>query len=252
MNFTIKKTISALSLPIPLILILLIIGICILYVNHNAWLGKLLVVIAAVILIVFTTPWIPNLMLHNLEKEYPPLTIAPKTVIDIVVLGAGNGGYSNYPANDQLSSASLSRLVEGIRLHEQIKDSKLILSGGRIFGSPPDSKIMNNVATMLGVKPENILMEAGSRDTYQEAINLKKILGTKPFILVTSAYHMPRAMALFQHQGMHPIAAPTQLLLGKKRFTVKNYLPNSIYLLYSDIAFHEYLGVLWNKLSGKT
>jgi uncharacterized SAM-binding protein YcdF (DUF218 family) len=165
-------------------------------------------------------------------------------------LGAGNSGDARYPANEKLSSASLSRLIEGIRIYKQIPNCKLILSGGRIFGSQPDSAVMNNVASMLGVKPEDIVVEAGSRDTFNEAVFLKRIIGDKPFILVTSAYHMPRAIALFNQQGMYPIAAPTQLLIKKKTTVFKSFFPNSTYLVYSDIAIHEYLGMLWGRISG--
>jgi uncharacterized SAM-binding protein YcdF (DUF218 family) len=60
---------------------------------------------------------------------------------------------------------------------------------------------------------------------------------------------MPRAMALFQHLGMHPIAAPTQFL-GFHRTLITAYLPNTNNLVISDIALHEYLGVLWEKMQG--
>lgn len=248
MNFIAKKIIGTLCLPLPIALILLLLGLLLLFFSHSKWFSKTLIVLAAITLIVFSTPYVPNLMLATLEDQYPPLTTIPKNINTIVVLGAGNGGYTHYPANDQLSSASLSRLIEGIRLQKLTQNSKIILSGGRVFGSPPDSTLMNNVATMLGVNPENIRVEPGSKDTYEEALYLKKIIGNNPFLLVTSAYHIPRAMALFEEEGMHPIAAPTQMLLGKNRYSLKNYFPNSIYLVYSDIAFHEYLGLWSSKL----
>lgn len=251
MPLVIKKTISALALPVPIILVLLIIGVILLFVFPHGMSGKILTLIATVILVIFTTPFLPNFLVYHLEKKYKPLTTIPKNVDTIVVLGAGNGGSKHYPANNQLSSASLARLIEGIRLHKLSPHTKLILSGGRIFGSPADGAVMNNVATMLGVNPADIIIEAGSQDTYQEAANLKSTLQTKRFILVTSAYHMPRAMALFEHQGMHPIAAPTQLLLRNKRYSIKHYLPNSSYLLYSDIAIHEYFGLIWSKLTNR-
>lgn len=251
MNIVTKKIVSAFLLPLPIALLLLLIGFAILLISHRPGSGGLFIFLGILILLVFSTPFVPNALLWRLESQYQPITSAPPGVTDIVVLGAGNGGYPHYPANDKLSSASLARLIEGIRIHKLIPNSLLILSGGRVFGSLPDSDAMNNVASMLDVNPASIKIENGSQDTYEEARNLKKWIGNKPFILVTSGYHMPRAMQLFQHQGMRPIAAPTELLLGKKRYTFKRYFPNTSNLMYSDIAIHEYLGSLWSRLQGK-
>src|SRR3990167_6273316 len=251
MSFLTKKILAAFILPIPLALLLLMIGLAILFFYKNKRSGKILLLCGTLILLIFSTPFIPGALVHYLESQYPPMNNIPQRISNIVVLGAGNGGYAESPPDDRLSAASLSRLIEGIRIQKMIPNSILILSGGRVFGSPPDSDAMNNVASMLGVDPKRIRIENGSRDTFEEAVNLRKIIGQQPFILVTSAYHMPRAMQLFQYQGMHPFAAPTELLLGKKRYTIKQYFPNATNLMYSDIAIHELLGSLWSELQGK-
>lgn len=251
MNFIMKKILSAFILPIPIALLFLLVGFILILFCKSKHSGEIFLFLGVLILIVFSTPFIPGVMLRHLETQYPPMNEIPKNVDDIVVLGAGNGGYSKYPPNNRLSAASLSRLIEGIRIQKMLPQSRLVLSGGRVFGSPPDSDAMNNVASMLGVDPNRIRIESGSQDTYEEALHLRKMIGRHPFILVTSAYHMPRAMRLFQHQGMHPIAAPTELLLGRKRYTIKQYFPNATNIMYSDIAIHEFLGSLWSKLQGK-
>jgi uncharacterized SAM-binding protein YcdF (DUF218 family) len=253
MNFVTQKFFSALLLPIPLCILCALIAI-ILFTLHKKtcfrW-GCVFSGASFAILLLFSLPILPTYLLSRLENHYSPITQVPQDIKRIVVLGAGNGGTKSGPPNDKLSAASLARLVEGIRLYKQIPDSSLILSGGRVFGSPPDSDTMNNVASLLGVSPKDVIIENGSQDTYHEALNLKKILGQAPFLLVTSAYHMPRAMALFEHQGMHPIAAPTEFLLAKKRYTIKRYFPNANYLVYSDIALHEYLGLIWSQYLGR-
>ena len=251
MDFVTKKIVGAAVLPIPTALLLLVIGLLLLFLARHVVLGKWLVFAGVLVLVVFSLPFFPDFMLKKLESQYRPMSVAPQNIGSVVVLGAGNGGYPHYPANDKLSAASLARLIEGIRIHKHIANSMLVLSGGRVFGSPPDADAMNNVASMLGVTPVEIKIENGSEDTFQEAINLKKIVGTKPFVLVTSAYHMPRAMRLFQHQGMHPIPAPTEFLLAKRRYTIKQYFPNATNLVYSDIAIHEFLGLLWSQWQGK-
>ncbi len=82
----------------------------------------------------------------------------------------------------------------------------------------------------------------------QKELYLKKIVGNHPFILVTSAYHMPRAMALFTAQHMHPIPAPTQFI-GLTQLSIKTVIPNASSLFLSDLAIHEYLGLWWAKIN---
>ncbi len=191
-----------------------------------------------------------NVNSNHLEDQYHPLTTLPSNVNYIVVLGGGSGGRYRYPPNTRLSSASLSRLIEAIRLHRQNLNTTLILSGGRVFGSPAEATVMNNTAIALGIARNHMIVEAGSKNTRQEALRLKSTLQSKPFVLVTSASHMPRAMALFKKLGMHPIAAPTQYLAKQNRYSLKYYLPSVVSLIHSDIAIHEYIGDLWAKYRG--
>lgn len=192
-------------------------------------------------------------LLNTLQSRYSPLMHPPAHVSAIVVLGGGVNSKKKYPPNLTLGSASLSRLIEGIRLFKEITQTnahaQLILSGGRVFEDPAIAGKMRNTAVMLGIDEKNIVLENGSQDTHEEAVYLKTTLGNKPFILVTSAYHMWRAMDLFEKLGMHPIPAPTQFMAYKHNF-ILYYIPNTNSLMISDIVIHEYLGLLWGKLRG--
>ena len=122
MQLIVKKTISALALPIPISLFLLIVGLITLFICANTLIPKLLISLATLLFILFSTPLLPNFLLKQLETQYKPLTILAPNIHTIVVLGAGNGGESHYPANSQLSSASLARLIEGIRIQNISKN----------------------------------------------------------------------------------------------------------------------------------
>ena len=65
-----------------------------------------------------------------------------------------------------------------------------------------------------------------------------------PFILVTSAGHMPRSMHVFKKAGLNPIPAPTHYLTRKNNLAI-SYLPSPLHLRYSDLAIHEYAAILW-------
>lgn len=256
MDFTLKKIISALLLPLPIAMILLFIGLLFFWFSKRKMITNIFLCAGFIVLLIFGSSLYPSILLNSLEDTYKPVTTLVHNVHQIVVLGGGVRTDTNAPPNTQLSSASLSRLVEGIRLYKMYKaqhiDEKLILSGGRVFGKPAEAGIMQNIAVVLGVDPNDILLEAGSRDTHEEALYLKKQLGDHPFLLVTSAYHMPRAIALFKKIGLNPIPAPTQYFGDSSAVSFKKYLPNSNYLIMSDIAIHEYLGQLWAKLHGQS
>ena len=253
MTFFLKKLISAFLLPLPFGLLLILLGLLCVIFGAAKRLRIFCIFIGFLCIFLFSTNPVSNALLDKLQSQYAPLTVIPTQVDKVVVLGGGAGVNKNYPANITLGSASLSRLVEGIRLfHEVYKhhaNARLILSGGRVYRAAFSAGKMQNTAVMLGVARNRIILENGSLDTHDEARYLQKILGNKPFILVTSAYHMPRAMAFFEELNMHPIAAPTQLT-GAHSMSIHAYIPNTINLMNSDTAIHEYLGMVWGRMRG--
>ncbi|EKD77460.1 MAG: hypothetical protein ACD_42C00325G0001 [uncultured bacterium] len=251
--FWLKKLISALLLPVPFGLFWITLGIILLSLDCAKRFRLSCFLIGLFVITLFSLNPISTALLDTLQSQYAPLMTIPNNVTQVVVLGGGVSGGKDYPPNLTLNSASLSRLVEGIRLFKLIQknnpDAELILSGGRVFQSPATAGKMRNAATMLGVDEKNMVIEDGSRDTHEEALFLKKTVKNNSFILVTSAYHMPRAMDLFNQLGMHPIAAPTQFL--GYRYTLSLWcIPTANSLAVSDIAIHEYLGILWTKIQG--
>lgn len=253
MAFWFKKMLSGFLLPLPFSLLCIALGIFLLILHRAKKCQYTLLLLGFLTLLLFSINPISFALLNPLQLQYAPLVHPPSTVSQVVVLGGGVSGGKNYPPNLTLNSASLSRLVEGVRLLKVLQKNnpaaQLILSGGRVFQSPASAGRMRNTAVMLGINQENIALEDGSQDTHQEALFLKKMVGDHPFILVTSAYHMPRAMALFKNLGMHPIAAPTQFLTYHRHAGLC-CIPSAGSMIVSDIAIHEYLGIYWAKLLG--
>ncbi len=135
------------------------------------------------------------------------------------------------------------RLIEGVRIHRQIPGSKLILSGGHL-----SSGGMAEIAEALGVSDKDILQLGEPLDTEEESHQVAPIVGAHPFILVTSASHMSRAMALFQAMKLQPIAAPTDFLAPRRRLEFDDFVPDAFKLFKSQIALYEYLGLTWERL----
>ncbi|MFT3741958.1 MAG: ElyC/SanA/YdcF family protein [Gammaproteobacteria bacterium] len=239
-----KKILSSFFLPLPIIWILLLVGLCLLFFTHKQTAGKVMVLVAMVIFTLAVTPLSIYLM-KPLELRYPPL-LTPPAVKYIVVLGGGQIYAKGYPPNAQLGLSTLSRLVEGIRLYRTAPGAKLLLSGGGAYQLRPEAVTMQLTAVALGVKPGDIVVDTRSRDTEEQAKKIKAMVGDQPFVLVSAGYHLPRAMALFEREGLHPVPAPTELfatgVVGAVRWiSIKNI--NTLYY-----ALHEYMGLLWIKV----
>jgi uncharacterized SAM-binding protein YcdF (DUF218 family) len=115
-----------------------------------------------------------------------------------------------------------------------------------------EASVAADIAKITGVDEADIIMESDSLDTKDQARLIKPIVGDSRFVLVTSAYHMPRSMAMFRKAGMNPVPAPTGHLARKKRrLTIGSFFPDALSLERSEAALHEYLGIVWAKLRGQ-
>src|SRR5205814_2849350 len=116
------------------------------------------------------------------------------------------------PITSRATGSTLARLVEGIRLHRQAPGSRLLLSGASVLGSGSDAESMSAIAVSLGVSPRSIVTDDTSQDTESQADNIARILTGEPCVLVTSASHMPRAVALFRKVGVETLPAPANYI----------------------------------------
>ena len=158
---------------------------------------------------------------------------------------------SDASAQCQIGSSSLARLIEGIRIHHELPGSTLLLSGGAVFDPVPEAETMAAVARMLGVSPDDLVLESQSKDTGQQAQFLQAIIRNDRCVLVSSAIHMPRAMLVFEQKGLRPIPAPTDF--GdwmRKETNPYRFFPRAGELRKVETAVHEYLGLLWAKVTG--
>lgn len=253
--FLFKKVFSRLLFPVPLCSEILVIGLILLSFRRSQKAGRIVVSCGVVLLLLLSSGPAGDYLLGRLEREFPPLVTTSEgfpAFNYVVVLSGGASSAPDIPLSSQLSGESLARLVEGVGLHKKLAGSKLVLSGGSLGDPVAEAEIMARVALLLGVSQQDIVLESRSRDTEEEARFLQPLLQTQPFILVTSAAHMPRAMALFRKAGTKPVPAPTGYLTkqqGSKRFDY--YYPGLPGLSKTSTAVYEYLGLAWAKLRGR-
>lgn len=158
---------------------------------------------------------VPDFLLNSYETSYPKFQFKANNSNSypyIVVLGGGLVPSSQQPLSSQLTSQTLTRLVEGIRIHKLIPKSKIIFTG-KGYTDFTEAMAMGLMAQQLGIKEDDILLESQSKNTHDHPQYLKHLLKGERFVLVTSALHMPRAMTYFKAAGLNPTPAPTQYIL---------------------------------------
>lgn len=255
--FTFKKILAQFFSPLSLTLELLVIGLflCILTSKHKS--GKILIIVGTAILVFFSYTPTSDLLSDSLKNQYPAYnydhTLRPDHMPRlVVVLSGGSIAKPSWPVASRLGYETLLRLIEGICLYRQIPDSRLLLSGGSTGAAISSAEEMALLARNLGVNQDNIIIDSKSLDTKDQARIIQSMIGNEQFILVTSSSHLPRSMALFKKLGMNPIPAPTQSI--EERLLVSGpdpYFPNSMNLQKSEMALHEYLGIVWAELRGQ-
>lgn len=252
--FLIKKIITPLFMPLPFCLLLVFVGLVLLWFTRRQRAGKAFVTTGALLLVLASYGVVTKPLLRFLERQVPPLILNAEEAARvewIVVLSGGATSDAYVPPAARLSDSSLARVVEGVRMKRELHHAKLLLTGGRVFGSESEAEAMRAVALALGVSREDIEIETDSRDTEDQARIVRRIVGNSPLVLVTSASHMPRSLALFERAGMHPLPAPTDYRPSDEPYTSPgSFYPSAGGVRNADATIHEYLGRAWARLRG--
>lgn len=245
--FLLKQFLKALLLP-PLPWLLLLLAVLLFW--RRQWARKLLFFTFFMILVLHSG--IMNYALrYPLESRYPPL-IDPKKVGSydaIVVLTAGSvpaRGLIPFPSLDE---NMFRRLDEAWRLY-RIQPKPILITGGHVDPFTPardENRIARDFLIRWGVPASHVLGEENSRDTFENALETRKVLqqhGWKRYLLVTSALHMPRSMLVFANRVFEPIPAPGDFSVGEIDMTPFAFLPSAGAAQRNFAAIHEYLGLL--------
>lgn len=221
------------------------------------------VALALVVLLVSSNNWVANSIVQSLEWQYIPKATLPKADAIVVLGGATRSQFPPRPAPDLNEGGD--RVVYGAELYREGKAPVIIASGGRIEwrgGGASESGDMATILEMMGVPPSAILQDPNSLNTYENAVNVKEIMQKnkiRRILLVTSAMHMPRALKIFQRQGIEAIPAPTDFQITQQEIneannsfesTVLSILPDTQRLDRTTRSIKEYVGTFIYWLRG--
>ena len=188
-------------------------------------------------------------LLSKLEYQYPPYDITADNSSEpsTIILLTGSGDLKpKTPLSAQINSSSTYRLVEASHIfNNSPPGSRIIISGTFMV-----SNLIKNNLKKTGVPEGSIHIDKHAGTTYLSANNLSKMDINKDIVLITSAGHMPRAIAVFKSFGFTPVPAPTDFLTKQNIFSA-TYLPSPQHLSNTDLAIHEYIAIIWYKLTDK-
>ena len=244
LGFFLKKFVTFFVEPFGIVFTLLILGVIFLYIKKEMQ-AKIFLSSSLFFLFLFSYPPFSNFLVQNLENQYQKYDYK-QDIQYIHVLGNGHNTDETQPISSHVSDAGTKRVLEGVIIHKQIPNSKIIFTGYAGDTNTTNAVMNSKLALALGVSQESMIINGSPTDTREEAEFMKTIVESEPFILVTSATHMPRSMMLFESLGLHPIAAPTNFY--KSEFDGLFKAPNTTAFKITTTAMHEYIGILWAKI----
>jgi len=208
-------------------------------------------------LILALSTWTPlgAMMLNPLEERFPRPPL-PQKVDGIVVLGGSLEGAINFVRGGYELNASGDRMVEAAVLARRFPTAKVVISGGPVDlmrAGEGDAETAPRLLTALGVTADRLILEKKSRNTYENAVFTRELVTPKPgetWLLVTSAFHMPRAKALFDKAGFATVPWPVDYRTSGKEGIGPFRNPGDG-LDVTTTAIREWIGLAAYWLSGR-
>ena len=236
------KILPLIASPLFLIFFLIILGTIIK--------SKKITLFGVVILIFCSLPIISDKLINYLEEDY---TLQDASAINnadaIVVL---SGMLKTIKADDKLKyefSDGVDRILSGIDLFKNNKASLLILTKGQVPWSLgiPEGEYLKEFAIKFGVPEESILLTDNVENTDQEAKSVKKLLNSNDakVILITSAFHMPRAKKVFEASNIKVIPFAVDFINSHQKLTFMNFIPSADALSDTSLFVKEMIGRLY-------
>ena len=256
MFFFLSKTIGMMLLPTNFLIGLGLVG-AILLATRFASLGRKLLIASVILLAICGFSPLGYLVLYPLESRFPPWDATQGAPDGIVVLGGSIDADLSVARGTAAVMAAAGRLVEAAALAHRYPNARVILSGGSANLIAPDAREADYAAALfesLGVSRERLVMERRSRNTQENAEFSKAIAAPKSgerWLLVTSAYHMPRSVGLFRKAGFAVEPYPVDWRTGKGT-DILRFSPRALEgLERTDIGIREWIGLAAYWVTGK-
>ena len=256
MTYFVGKVVQFFIAPINFVLIFLFLA----YITRRRWpkgSGRWLAA-GFLLLYVSSNDLVSHFLLRGLEQQYPIVKSSDVPEAEAIVVLGGTVYPIKLP-RVEAEEISGARILRAARIYHAGKAPILVCSGGTLYQSSfkterSEAEDIRDVLLAYQVPESAIIMEKSSWNTSENAKATAKILrdrGIKKILLVTSAFHTPRAVALFEREGFTVIAAPSDARAAGVRLDLGQIFPSAEALRRTTIAINEYVGYYGYRLIGK-
>lgn len=200
---------------------------------------------------------IADALILPLEERFPPFHDDGRTVDGIILLGGSVEAEETAARGQIMANDSGERVLSTLLLARQYPRARIVISGGdgTIFGGNPEAPLIATYLIGIGLAPERLVIEDRSRTTEENAIFTRSLVEPGPgehWLLVTSAWHMPRAVGVFRQAGFPVTAYPVDYRTGGRGDLMRPFAFVSDGLKRLDVAAKEWVGLVAYRLSGRT
>ena len=242
------ELVKAIILPSHSVAILGFVGFCFLAVRRLRRIGTCLLVAGVSVYLVFSNGIVAAGLIGPLEYRYPPLLKLDEAsgVHTAVVLTSFASDDQSMPLSSRAGPSAVYRVLEALRLYADGRVTEILISGDSTAAA-----IMAELLVVAGVPDAMIIVDGGARSTLDSARRAENYVASSRVFLITSAGHMPRSVNSFRAEGIEAIPAPTDHKMPRDAFSA-SMMPSAYHLGVSDLAIHEYVGLLWYWITGRS
>lgn len=256
MFFVLSKIAWIILQPSNLLFGLIALGTLSMLTRRYERLGRWALVMGVVGMLIAGFSPLSQLLIAPLENRFPrpDLTRGPP-IAGIVILGGAEDGRAGLDKELAGLNESAERLTEGASLGLRLKSARVLFTGGNghlLKEMPPEAVTSGRLLEALGIDKGRLLLEDKSRNTWENAVFSKAIAAPQPgerWLLVTTAWHMPRAIGCFRAAGFPVEAWPVDYRLSPAVKFEDSYITG---LRQLDFIVREYIGLVAYHLTGKT
>jgi len=254
--FVLSKTLGVIALPTNFLIGLGLLG-AVLLITRAATLGRRLMVTAILLLVICGYSPLGDLLLLPLEQRFPPWDPSKGAPDGIIVLGGPVDPDLSLAHHTPVVTSAPDRIIVAAALAHRYPNARLVYTGGSarlISNDAKEADYASGIFESLGIAKSRLITERLSRNTAENAEFTKAILNPKAgerWLLVTSAFHMPRSIGLFRKAGFAVEPYPVDWRIGDRDdfFGLHNAAGEG--LGRTDTAVREWSGLLAYRLSGR-
>lgn len=254
--FTLSKTVGFLLLPTNFLIGVCFIGAALMFTRF-ASLGRKLVIAAVLLLVICGLSPLGSALLYPLEQRFPPWDAGRGAPDGIIVLGASIDADISAARGTAVVRGAPDRIIAAAALAKRYPNARLVFSGGSanlVSNDAREADFAGEIFESLGVDKSRLTMERQSRNTKENADFSKALVAPKDgerWLLVTSAFHMPRSVGLFRKAGFAVEPYPVDWRVGG-RGDLKTFSNVAVEgLARTDLAIREWIGLIAYRATGR-